>query len=157
MNENTAFDIPNIKPLTELISLLVDKQDMCGAIEMTGKARGDVNLNYFLVELAESAVMLDELSEMANKSVMAEKVINRREVFGDTLEVVMGVAEYTCGGRTPKNKNPLAKLPLKVSRVVENAIIGNLALYGLLALLAEQAEAEIEINMGLTAAAGDGA
>jgi len=147
MNENTAFEIPNIKPLTELIALLVDKQDMCSAIEMASKAHGDVNLNYFLAELAENTVMLDELSEMANKSVIAEKVINRHGVFSDTLEVVMGVAEYTCGGRIPKNKNPLTKLPLKVGRVVENAIIGNLALYGLFTLLAEQADAEIEINM----------
>ncbi|MGL4938065.1 hypothetical protein, partial [Shewanella sp.] len=110
MNENTAFEIPNIKPITELIALLIDKQDMCIATEMTSKVRGDANLNYFLIELAENAVMLDELSEMANKSVMAEKVINRHKAFGDTLEVVMGVSEYACGGRIPKNKNPLAKL-----------------------------------------------
>lgn len=142
-NKTTAFECPAIEPLLQRIECLIDKSTIVDLLkDMEGAPAGSpaFNLHYSLAELIDNMHMEDDLYGFAADAELSpDAIINRHEVFGDTLEVVSGVLDHM------EDDGALVGQPHKVKRAIDDAVIANLALYGLFSLLAKQAEGHIEV------------
>lgn len=145
MNHETAvFECPAIEPLLQRIECLIDKPTIVDLLkDMEGAPAGSpaFNLHYSLAELIDNMHMEDDLyGFVADTELSPQAIVNRQEVFGDTLEVVSGVLDHLDGD------GALVGQPHKVKRAVDDAVIANLALYGLFSLLGKQAEGRMEFE-----------
>lgn len=140
--ENNIFECPNIEPLLQRIECFIDNPTMVGLLkEMEGApaASPAFNLHYSLAELFDNQHMLNDLYGFAAEFELSpQAIVSRHDVFGDTLEVVEGILGHL------EDDGPLADQPPKVRRAIDDAVVANLALYGLFSLLSSRAEGEIE-------------
>lgn len=143
-HENNVFECPAIEPLLQRIECLIDRPTILDLLkEVEGAPAGSpaFDLHYSLAELIGNMHMEDDLYGFAGDFELSPAtIINRHEVFGDTLEVVNGVLGHM------EDDGALFVQPHKVKRAIDDAVVANLALYGLFSLLAKQAEGHIELE-----------
>ena len=146
MNAKTPqFEVPIVEPLLDLIQFLIDRPALIKTIEMLKNAKPGSKghrMCYALRELLTSMVMEDDIESFAETSELDPQVIiDRFNVFSDALEITLGLSDYLIPGL---DDNPTDLFSCRARRAIENAIIGNLALYGLYSLLKNEAEAHQE-------------
>lgn len=140
-----TYEIPNIEPLVERIACLIDQPTLERLAEAMEGGKADspmFHARYSLLELITNLNMKDALEGLAADPELApQSVISRCEVFSDTLDVCSDMLHSM---DDDDGMGPLVHQPLKTKRALDDALVANLALYGLFALVAGNAEGWIE-------------
>ncbi|MEV3833529.1 hypothetical protein [Aeromonas allosaccharophila] len=146
MNAQTPlFECPTIEPVLERIECMIDHQSLSKVIDILKAAKEGsehFRMRYFLRELQANLAMASDMDRFVEESELdPQVVINRFNIFGDALEITLGLSDYLIPGL---DDNPTCLFSIKARRAIEDAIVGNLALYGLYSLLRNEAEAHQE-------------
>ena len=144
-----TYEIPNIEPLVERIACLIDQPTLERLAEAMEGGKADspmFHARYSLLELITNLNMKDALEGLAaDPELAAQSVISRCEVFSDTLDVCSDMLHSM---DDDDGMGPFAHQPLKAKRALDDALVANLALYGLFALVANNAQGYIEDDDG---------
>lgn len=144
-NQEVMFECPHIEPLLERIACFIDLPALSQVVDEMGGASPNspaFHARYSLQELITNLNMVDALEGFtADPGLSPQTVIERLDVFGDTLDV----CDDVLASLEDDSTGPLAFQSLRTKRAVGDALVANLALYGLFALVAGKAGGAIEL------------
>ena len=139
------FECPPIEPLLNLIGAHLNMDELHKLTETLEGAppTSPMGRTWFLLkEFADNLHMYEELEGFTSiDDLDPQHVIDRFGLFSDTMEVCGDIASDIEINESP---SPIDLLRLRDRRTVSEAVVANLALYGLFSLVANKAHGYIE-------------
>lgn len=137
-----CFECRAIEPLLERIGCLFDLpalRQVADQFSLFDSHTPEGQFGHQLQDLVKNSQMQSELTRYAiDYQPDVETLIQRHKTFGDTLALCESIT-----ARITQAGSPVEHIGIKKRRLIDDALVANLALYGLYTLVSKDAEKQL--------------